>query len=522
MINAETKKEIENRIRENPTSAPLYFEYGEMWEKENAALAYLCYENAYYFATDDASKKEYYSKMEEINTVANIPKTSIVILNHSLKDMTKECIDSIIATTPDTAREIVLVDNGSTDDSADFFLGYEDVILWENDENVGFPKGCNDGIKASTPGNDILLLNNDTVMCENSLFWLRMGLYSDERHGVAGCVSNQISNEQRVIENGHTVEFYQEFAHRNNIPCDNAIEYKMFLVGFAFLIKSRLLDEVGVLDEAFGMGNYEDNDYCIRALMKGYQCVLVRNSFIIHWGSKSFSAREDYKQCLIDNHILFDERYGIESGIDLFEKAGLESINSKVNLRADAKVLCLNCGMCSELLKMKYQHPEFEIDAWGCSEKVKNISTNLSCINVSYYSDIEDIKTVNEGYDAVLLLLGLDDAKYAERYIELTLASAKTGGEVIIIMDNIRHYTNWIRLVMEGIPEDRVKVDSLRFNSVAQILVQKGYSSFAVRFESVIPTDPKELNALKALCDLLDDGRRDIFSKRYFLEFTKK
>lgn len=56
------------------------------------------------------------------------------------------------------------------------------------------------------------------------------------------------------------------------------------LIGFAILIKRQVLNIVGLLDEQFSPGNYEDDDYGLRVLKAGFQNVLVHNSFIIHLG----------------------------------------------------------------------------------------------------------------------------------------------------------------------------------------------------------------------------------------------
>lgn len=76
-----------------------------------------------------------------------------------------------------SSYEIIVVDNASTDESLSWLEQQEDVVLIKNSENRGFPCGCNQGIRAAGPDSDILLLNSDTILFPNSLFWLRMGLY---------------------------------------------------------------------------------------------------------------------------------------------------------------------------------------------------------------------------------------------------------------------------------------------------------------------------------------------------------
>lgn len=143
------------------------------------------------------------------------------------------------------------------------------MTLVSNQENKGFPAGCNQGIKAAEPENDILLLNNDTIVLPNSIFWLRMGLYEEERIGATGSMSNSVINGQRIEAKLAGVEEYITYGTAMNIPMENALEKKTWLVGFAMLLKRKALDEVGLLDERFSPGQNEDVDLCIRLNLAG-------------------------------------------------------------------------------------------------------------------------------------------------------------------------------------------------------------------------------------------------------------
>lgn len=72
------------------------------------------------------------------------------------------------------------------------------------------------------------------------------------------------------------------------------------LIGFALIVKRKVLEKVGYLDERFNPGNFEDDDLSLRILMNNYQNVLVYNSFLIHLGSVSFN-NADYFNLLHKN-----------------------------------------------------------------------------------------------------------------------------------------------------------------------------------------------------------------------------
>ena len=119
--------------------------------------------------------------------------------------------------------EIIVVDNGSKDGSVEWLRQQPDIILVENKENMGFPGGCNQGIKASSKGADIFLLNNDTMLPENALFWLRMGLYDRDENGAAGSVSN-FAGGQVVVSGAHNVPDMLRRSRRVSCNCQQKPE----------------------------------------------------------------------------------------------------------------------------------------------------------------------------------------------------------------------------------------------------------------------------------------------------------
>ena len=303
------------RIKENPLDYKGYFEYAKYLENVNLKQAYLTYENALFYCQDELIRIEIQNKLDEIAyRQGKVEPASIVILSYNNRQLTQQCIESIRETTPASAREIVIVDNNSQDDSVEYLRQQDDIVLVENDFNAGFPGGCNIGIKASRKENDIFLLNNDTILCANSLYTLRMGLYERDNYGAAGCVTNNASNNQTIIEDNLAIDEYKEFGLKTNV-CEKKYEYKLMLIGFAILIKRKVLNIVGLLDEQFSPGNYEDDDYGLRVLKAGYQNVLVHNSFIIHLGGKSFIS-EERKQLMFNNNMKLKKKYHIKSDFD--------------------------------------------------------------------------------------------------------------------------------------------------------------------------------------------------------------
>lgn len=180
--------ELVRLIEQDSLNGQNYEWLGDYYLEENREKAYLCYENAEYFGSVDVEAVK--GKMRDLEREKiNKHKVSIVVLSYNARDMMIDCIESIRKNNPEGSYELVVVDNGSTDGIADWLKEQRDIVLQCNAENVGFPKGCNQGICLAEKENDIMLLNNDTIVTENSLFWLRMALCESEV-GAAGSISD--------------------------------------------------------------------------------------------------------------------------------------------------------------------------------------------------------------------------------------------------------------------------------------------------------------------------------------------
>ena len=125
-------------------------------------------------------------------------KTSIVILSYNTYNLTKSCIESIRKFTSAGSYEIIVIDNASQDASVAWLKRQKDIKLVCNKENKGFPGGCNQGMELAEEGNDILLLNSDTIVTPRWLENMQTALYSEPKVGAVSCITNSCSNWQQV------------------------------------------------------------------------------------------------------------------------------------------------------------------------------------------------------------------------------------------------------------------------------------------------------------------------------------
>jgi hypothetical protein len=226
---------------------------------------------------------------------------SIVIVNMNTKDLTIGCIRSIEKEASDMSFEILLTDNGSTDGSVEAFKKLSNEKFWKdkfslilNDNNAGYAKANNQGIRKAT-GKYILLLNNDTIVHKNSLQTL---IEFAEKTPDAGVIGSKLLNIDGSLQmscfNFPTIknailEYYfgkkglfDKFAPKDDKP--STVDS---VVGAVFLITPKALKEVGILDERY-WSYFEDIDYCRQCWKHGLKVYYLPNSIITHYHGATF------------------------------------------------------------------------------------------------------------------------------------------------------------------------------------------------------------------------------------------
>ncbi len=247
----------------------------------------------------------------------SMAQASVIILTWNALEFTRQCAASLLAHT-DPRHELIFVDNGSDPETVSFLteLAADNapvkVIL--NEKNLGFAGGNNVGLAAAT-GQYMCLLNSDTVVTEGWLERLIKPMIDDPRLGLVGPVTNSITGAQKlsiVDYDEDSLVGLDSFAAKVAASKTNDIEPALWIVGYCFVIRRELLLRIGGLDEKFGLGNFEDTDYCLRSFLAGYQSAVVQNCFIHHFGSRSFLANNlDYSVMLEEKFEVFRQKWGL-------------------------------------------------------------------------------------------------------------------------------------------------------------------------------------------------------------------
>ncbi|WP_042203089.1 glycosyltransferase family 2 protein [Paenibacillus camerounensis] len=237
--------------------------------------------------------------------------TSIIIPTYNGRKLLEACVESIRQHTA-SPYEIIVVDNASDDGTA-AYCRKNRLTFISLPENRGFPAACNMGLQLAS-GDDLLLLNNDVIVSHNWLSNLKGALYSAPEVGIVGPVTNYASGRQQVRTSYSDMPGFHAEALAANVPDRVKWQETVRIVGLCFLFKRTVLDRVGLLDERYSPGHYEDDDYCYRARLKGFRLLIGGDCLVHHEGSASFKQvySAELQELVERNRKLFIDKWHLD------------------------------------------------------------------------------------------------------------------------------------------------------------------------------------------------------------------
>ena len=199
------------------------------------------------------------------------PGTSVVIPVYNKLDYTKKCLDSL-RVHAGGIEEIIIIDNGSTDGTAEYLAGFEGASVISNRENLGCAAAWNQGIVAAGSA-WVLFLNNDVVVTAR---WVEEMLeFAREKR--VDIVSPAIREGPGNYDiDRYAQEFVARMKHRSRFGVAD---------GICFMVRKTVFEKVGRFDENYQIGQFEDVDFFRRAAMAGFRLAITGRSFIHHFGS---------------------------------------------------------------------------------------------------------------------------------------------------------------------------------------------------------------------------------------------
>lgn len=222
---------------------------------------------------------------QEEATPPSWPSVTLLLLNWNGRDVLEMCLPSLAELDYPTYR-IVMIDNASEDDSVAFVGSrFPQVKIIRNEENLGFSRAMNVGLRQAD-GDIVVLLNNDVLVRPDWLKALVRPLTADETIGITGC--KLLFPDGVTLQHcGARLEYPLAYSHHYHYretdegQADEAREVD-YVTGASMAIARRVLEAIGLLDERFSPIYFEEADYCYRARAAGYRVLYTPHAVAIH------------------------------------------------------------------------------------------------------------------------------------------------------------------------------------------------------------------------------------------------
>jgi GT2 family glycosyltransferase len=212
------------------------------------------------------------------------PLTSIALVLYNQAELTYNCLCSIVAHAgPDS--EVIIIDNASTDATAELLKRVHGAVVVRNAENRYFPAACNQAAEHAR-GKYLLLLNNDAQLLPGSLRAAVDVLEEDENVGAVGgrilTLSGRLQEAGSIVwSDGSTLGYGRgDLCDRPQYMFRREVD---FCSGAFLLTHTRLFSETGGFDEIFSPGYYEEVDFCLRLWKQGFRVVYEPRAVIVHF-----------------------------------------------------------------------------------------------------------------------------------------------------------------------------------------------------------------------------------------------
>jgi GT2 family glycosyltransferase len=282
----------------------------------------------------------------------------------------RACMDSLLAQTrrPDV---LCVIDNSSTDQSLDIisaylpaFEGYGiQCLVRANKENLGFTIAANQAIQALITSRDpcdiVVLLNQDVTLDILCLQAIEEQFRSHHDVGIVGCKT--FYPDRKTLQHaGGFLERPRLLGQHRGIGDTDGPEYQVayepeYVTGAAIGLRTQALHQVGVFDEIFSPGYYEETDLCLRMRMHGWRIRLAPDATLVHHESGSFRSLSDYHAISHCNRLVFAS-FWLQSADEwrLFEQTEVAYLHAIKDLAA---LQTLSAAYAKASAKLALQKP---------------------------------------------------------------------------------------------------------------------------------------------------------------------
>lgn len=417
----------------NPRNYQLYYVLGNYYLNVNINQAYLCYEQALFYCDKEEDSNVLRDSMNFIEGLEGfeVASYSVILQYQPVNDYVKRCIKSLEENVP--CKEMIALEDTDDFEQASWMREQNNISVYEYKAGEDGAKAINHAVLMLSPENDILLLRSDSILPQNSIFWLRMGLYDSYYVGAVAPVSNTSFNDQALKVTLGSAEEYMELASQIQIPSDYAYEKKIYLENGVLLSRRTAWEKVGGFEEEYMEPLPKVTDYCIRLGEADFECRLCTNSFVY--------LTQEYQ--ISDYQSLDWKKLTDKLTVNIFYYIGIRTeLIDMIQEEQDScfSVLEIGCGCGTTLSHIKWQYPNARVCGVELSEKAVALGRNLAELMVGNIETME-LPYIQQSFDYILCGDVLEHLHEPEKVIAKLRKYLKPSGKFIACIPNIANIT---------------------------------------------------------------------------------
>ena len=247
----------------------------------------------------------------------DLPFLSIIVLTYNTRDLVLKCLDSFYGSATHHGWQIIVVDNGSTDDTARAVAErFPAVELVRSERNLGFAGGINLGLQRAT-GRVIILMNSDVLASAETLKAAARTLLAQPEIGALSPLLRTPEGKPQPFAFGRDQTLGYLLLrglrtilglgpmHQWDVKCPIEVDW---VSGACMLVRREVVKQVGLLDEQFFL-YFEDNDWCLRMRKAGWRVLYDPRFEVVHLGGASLPQRQRASQIYYQSLLRFTAKH---------------------------------------------------------------------------------------------------------------------------------------------------------------------------------------------------------------------
>ncbi len=482
-----------------------------------------------------ASRENIYNSLLNINAET----ATIVIQGYNRLEKTKYCVECVLNYTKDIDYELILIDNGSSDGTFEYFksVEYPEKKILRLSKNVGAFFPALRYIFSNFIGKYLIVVPNDVYVTSNWLSNLLKCMESDNKIGWVMPMSSNISNLQDPGLSFNSLEEMQQKAKEFNKSNPLKWQKRLRLVTPLAIFRRDTIDLVGKFDVGF-FHDFGEDDYSIRLRRMGYKLILCGDTFVHHdHDFRNLEGKDPvlYKQSLEKGSNNFkDKYYGLDAWDDInnYEKSLINLLPTpkKTNVKVRILGIDIRCGT-----------PILEIENFLKRNKKNNFISSAFTTQAKYYLDLKTIcegtvycdridyidEYINQNYfDYIIIGEPIDKYSDPIRLLDSVLKAAKKGSKIMFKLINANDVNKLLEICGNKEVSNDNKNASISFNKLLAELDSKKITEIKIarkKYDIDLASIKKLRQSIEniALTDNNDETLEAILTKEYLLCIEK-